>query len=423
MKYILLISVIIVRMLFSQDDAIKFGGYLESKLSYFAAEDEITTSNTVFRLEGNYDIGNKGKIESHLIYSYDLQSSDPFSAFKENSLYSTMFSEDLGFLFENIDSLYNDLSPEGQDLFDLFMQNPTEYLPYTSLYPKEKLNIDRALVKLYFKNFDFIFGKQQIAWGTGYAYNPIDIWNIKDPMNATAGKVGVIALNLEAYFGESSSLNVIASPGSHFDHWRYGFRVKSTLSRFDYSFSAIRDKTDDGDMLGLPEKLLLGVDFAGEIFYDIGWWGEIAFINPRYDGMEFSDTDSIYVQVATGFDYTFDNEIYFMAEYYFNALGENNYKDYDIATLALTMGGGMSGLAQNYLATMLSYSFFDDYKFSLFSITNLDDISDVLVPELSYEFHENISLKLNSSIFMGSSKRTEFGGMNSSVMFSVIGYF
>ena len=62
----------------SQEDGLKLGGYLETKLTYFAAEDEITTSNTVFRLEGDYDIGNKGKIESHLIYSYDLQSSDPF---------------------------------------------------------------------------------------------------------------------------------------------------------------------------------------------------------------------------------------------------------------------------------------------------------------------------------------------------------
>ncbi|MCK5760150.1 MAG: hypothetical protein KAH33_02570, partial [Candidatus Delongbacteria bacterium] len=79
--------------------------------------------------------------------------------------------------------------------------------------------------------------------------------------------------------------------------------------------------------------------------------------------------------------------------------------------------------AQNYLATMLSYSFWDKYTASLFNITNLDDISSVLIPEVSYEFHENIMLKLNSSIFMGSRSRTEYGGMYSSVMFSVIGYF
>ena len=420
MKNIFLILLTISMIAFSQDDTLVLGGYLETKLSCLIAEDEITSSNALFRLEAEYDIGDKGKIETHLVYNYDLQPVDPFASFKDNSIYEKIMGESLTFDTTTLDSTmqsYYDI------IMGLFNDNTSTYLPYSSYYPKETLTIDRALVKLYFKNADFIIGKQQIAWGTGYAFNPTDIWNIKDPMNATAGKVGVLALNLETYFGESTSLNIIASPGSHFDHWRYGFRVKSNAGRFDYSLLAIRDKTDDGEIMGFPEKLLLGADFAGEIFAEIGWWGETAVINPRYDGMEFSDTDSIYVQLATGFDYTFDNEIYFMAEYYFNALGEKNYKDYDINSLGLTTGGAMSGFAQNYLATMLSYSFCDKYTASLLNITNLDDISSVLIPELNYEFHENIMLKLNSSIFMGSRSRTEYGGMYSSVMLSVIGYF
>jgi hypothetical protein len=349
-----------------------------------------------------------------------MQPLDPFSAFKENSIYTTIIQGSLNDLNDSLDTTEQKIYFY---IMDLFSNSAVAYIPYSSFYPKEQIVMDRALVKLYFEKFDFIFGKQQIAWGTGYAYNPIDIWNVKDPMNANTGKVGVLALNLETYFGESSSLNVIASPGSHFDHWRYGFRVKSNTGRFDYSFSAIRDKADDSEILGLPEKLLLGLDFAGEVFYDIGWWGEIAVINPRYDGMELSDTDSLYLQVATGFDYTFDNEIYFMAEYYYNGIGETDYKDYDVNSLLRTSAGEMSGFAQNYLATMLSYSFLDNYKFSLFSITNLDDISDVIVPELEYIFHSNISMKLNSSIFIGSSSRTEFGGMLNSVGLSVVGYF
>ncbi|MCK4980605.1 MAG: hypothetical protein KAS62_09420, partial [Candidatus Delongbacteria bacterium] len=307
MKKIFLILLAISMTVFSQEDGLKLGGYLETKLSCLIADDEITSSNALFRLEGYYDIGDKGKIETHLVYNYDLQPADPFSSFKEKSIYANIMGESLNFGFDP-DSLDSSERIIYDFLLGLFENNTSDYLPYSSYYPKETLAIDRALVKLYFKNADFIIGKQQIAWGTGYAFNPTDIWNIKDPMNATAGKVGVLALNLETYFGESTSLNIIASPGSHFDHWRYGFRIKSNISRFDYSFSAIRDKTDDGEIMGFPEKLLLGVDFAGEIFAEIGWWGEVAVINPRYDGMEFSDTDSIYVQVATGFDYTFDNE-------------------------------------------------------------------------------------------------------------------
>ncbi|MBN2790542.1 MAG: hypothetical protein JXR69_10170 [Candidatus Delongbacteria bacterium] len=422
MKKILIIIITFTMLAVAQENSLKFGGYLETKLSCMIADDEITSSNTLFRLETSYDIGDKGKMEAHLLYNYDLQPVDPFSSFKENSIYSKIMGENLYF---DIDP--NSLSSTERVIYDylvqLFEDNTSTYLPYSSYYPKETMIIDRALVKLYFGNSDFIIGKQQIAWGTGYAYNPTDIWNIKDPMNATAGKIGVLALNLETYFGENSSLNLIASPGSNFDHWRYGFRVKSNTGRFDYSVLAIRDKTDDGEIMGFPEKILLGADFAGEIISEIGWWGEVAVINPRYDGMEYSDTDSIYIQTASGFDYTFDNGVYCMAEYYYNALGDNDYKDYDISSIGLSTAGAMSGFAQNYLATVISYSFRDKYTASLFNITNLDDISSVLIPELSYDFHENIQIKLNSNIFMGSRERTEYGGMYSSVMFSVIGYF
>jgi hypothetical protein len=64
--------------------------------------------------------------------------------------------------------------------------------------------MDRALIKLYFGSFDLIFGKQQIAWGTGYAFNPTDTWNIKDPLNPNGAKIGVLAANLNFFFGENS---------------------------------------------------------------------------------------------------------------------------------------------------------------------------------------------------------------------------
>ncbi len=421
MRTFYIIVIIVTAALFpAGDDNLKLGGYLESKMNYFDGKSEVTSSNALFRLEGNYDISDKGKIEAHLLYYYNLQPLDPFHTFKEGSIYYKLINTYFNELYGSLDPVQQDVIDE---LMDIYSSGYFSHISYSSFYPKETLVLDRALIKLYFDSADLVFGKQQIAWGTGYAFNPTDVWNIKDPLNAEAAKIGVLAANLSFYFGENSSLQVISSPGSDFDHWKYGARFKSTAGRFEYSFSGIRDKTDDGELLGIPEKLQMGADLSGEIVNEIGIHAEAAFFNPRYNGMEMSDTDSSYVQITAGFDYTFNNGLYILGEYYFNGLGEKSYKDYDLQTFTRLSGGEMSGLAQNYSALVLSYIFLDDYTASILNIVNLDDVSSVLIPGLEYSFHENISIKINSNIFIGDSETTEYGGIFNSVTFSVTGFF
>jgi hypothetical protein len=390
------------------EDALKLGGYLDSKMSYIASDNENTSANALFRLEGNYDIDNRGKVEVHLLYYYDLQPLDPFSGFKENSIYSRLAD---GYLSD----MYDSLDPAGQavyfELMNIYSSAAFEHFAYSSYFPKERVVMDRALIKLFAGDFDLVFGKQQIAWGTGYAYNPTDVWNIKDPLDPEGNKIGVTALNLTYYFGDNSSLSMIGVPGSNFDHWKYGARIKSTLSRYEYSFSAIRDKSDDGSLLGLKERLLFGTDFAGEMFYGIGVFGEAAV------------SDSLDLQLSTGIDYTFENGLYFLGEYYYNSLGSKTPDEYDLDSFVKITGGEMSGLAQNYIASYLSYTFFNDYTASLLTSVNLDDESSVFVPSIEYAFHPNVILNFNCSVFAGSSGRSEYGGLLNRFSLSVKGYF
>jgi hypothetical protein len=402
----LIISAVI--FILQAEDALKLGGYLDSKISYITAAEDITTANALFRLEGNYDIEDRGKVEVHLLYYYDLQPLDPFSGFKNNSIYSSLSD---GY----ISGMYGSLDPESQEVFaelmDIYNSASFSHFAYSSYFPKERLVMDRALVKLYSGNFDLVFGKQQIAWGTGYAFNPTDVWNIKDPLDPEGNRIGVTALNLTYFFGENSSLNMIGVPGSNFDHWRYGARIKSNLGRYEYSFSGIRDKSDDGSLLGLPERIQLGADFAGETIFDIGVFGEGAL------------SDSLDLQLSAGIDYTFENGLYFLGEYYYNGLGENNYKSYDFDSFVRLTGGVMSGLARNYLANYLSYTFLNDYTASFLTAVNLDDSSAVFVPGIEYAFHPNILLNLNCSVFAGSSGKSEYGGLLNKFSFGVKGYF
>jgi len=139
--------------------------------------------------------------------------------------------------------------------------------------------------------------------------------------------------------------------------------------------------------------------------------------------MEMSETDSLYAQFCSGFDYTFKNGLYVLGEYYYNGLGEKDYKDYDLLSFTRLTAGSMSGLAENYISAVVSYPFLNDYTFTLISLINSDDSSCALIPELEYAFHQNISIKLNSNIFAGSSTRTEFGGLLNKFSLCVTGYF
>ncbi len=410
-----------------EDQDLKLGGYLESRMSYFAYEDEMTTANALFRLEGDYDVSDKGKIEAHLLYYYNMQPVDPFSGFREGSVYDKIIDKYYQESLDGISPVLDDLTPDELDLLnrilDIYSSGYFDNISYSSFFPKETLVMDRALIKLFFGSSDLIFGKQQIAWGTGYVFNPTDIWNIKNPTDPDGPRIGVLAANFDFFFGENSSFNIIAAPGSNFDNMKYGFRLKSTIGRYEYSFSAVRDKSDDATILGIPERFQIGSDFSGEIFKGIGFFGEAALSNPRYIGMELSDTDSAYFQFCTGFDYTFKSGLYVLGEYYYNGLGENDYKNYDLTAFTRLTGGVMSGLAENYISAVVSYPFLNYYNCTLIGLVNPGDMSCALVPELEYAFHQNILVKLNSNIYLGSRSTTEFGGLVNKISFCVTGYF
>jgi hypothetical protein len=399
---------------------------ISSQKCHFLSEDEITSANALFRLEGDYDIPDRGRVEAHLLYYFNMEPLDPFSGFKEGSIYDRIIDRYYQETIDGIAPVLDDLTADERELLfkllEIYSSGYFDHLSYSSFYPKETIVMDRALIRLYFDRADLTFGKQQIAWGTGYAFNPTDIWNIKDPSNPDGPKIGVLASSVEFFYGENSSVNIIAAPGSDFNHMRYGLRAKSSIDRFEYSFSAIRDRSDDGSVLDLPERIQVGADFAGEIINEIGIFGEAALSNPRYTGMEMSDTDSAYVQICAGMDYTFKNGLYLLGEYYYNGLGERD-NDFDLKAFTRLTGGLMSGLSRNYFSAVFMYPFLRYYKVSLITLANLDDGSCVTVPELEYSFHENLSIRINSNIYIGSSSDTEYGGLINKITFNVTGYF
>jgi hypothetical protein len=61
----------------------------------------------------------------------------------------------------------------------------------------DEMYLDNIYLRTSFQLFDFTIGKQPISLGTGYAWNPLDIFNRKDLIDPTYEQAGINALRME----------------------------------------------------------------------------------------------------------------------------------------------------------------------------------------------------------------------------------
>ena len=271
---------------------------------------------------------------------------------------------------------------------------PEELKPLYVIPFSDRIFLDNAYLKLAFKGFDLTVGKQQISLGTGYVWNPTDVFNIKDPLDPTYEQPGHNALRIDLPLGTSYTVTALYSPDDEWKNSSKMIQFKGRISRFDYSLLAI-EKTwrfhdytqfdfDSLSFLELPEKRrLLGISTAGEIF-GVGVWAEFA-----YNWMEISDDFS---ELVAGLDYTFDFQTYVMAEYYRNTLGKTDFMNYDLNDWMRLMASEQKAIARDQLYALVQHPIADFINIGASCAANLSDGSFVLVPTLFYNFSDNVDI-------------------------------
>ncbi|MBN1758926.1 MAG: hypothetical protein JW863_11440 [Chitinispirillaceae bacterium] len=412
----------------------QFTGYVENTTAMYTDDDHTWTDIASARLEGAWEYGDRGGIELHGIVSAALQPLDPFMLMDDSSVTNRIVYGALeGFINTSLGSIdtnsvtwtnINDLMAQfyGMDGGSFDLDAFIRHLPYSTLYPRTSVLLDRAVVKLFFKSVDFFIGRQMIGWGTGYAWNPTDVWNKKNPADPTAPKVGINAIRAEIPLGDLSGLSLVVSPGTALDQTSAGLRCKGNITGYDLSLSATRIHTADAALFGLPERMILGGDLAGQIG-NVGVFAELALTNPRKEGQRYTDTDRLYLQTDIGGYYTFENGLYLMAEYYFNRLGADNRNNYSLDHLLYLMNGEMAGMGQHYVFGGMSKEFFRYWTLAINALGNITDHSAMVLPSLEYSHSDNLTVKLGGSIGVGDVRKSEFGGVYSSGMLTVSGYF
>jgi len=271
---------------------------------------------------------------------------------------------------------------------------PAELQPYYVLPFADRHFLDNAFLKLTFEHFDLTLGKQQISLGTGYVWNPVDVFNIKDILDPTYEQPGHNAVRLDLPLGSSYSLMALYSPE---DQWKNSARLvrfKGRISHFDYALIAIEKQWRFHDytqiapsqtgFLETPEKRqLVGASTAGELF-GLGIWAEGA-----YNKMEITDN---FYELVVGIDYTFDFQTYFMCEFYRNTLGKSDSRDYTINDWMRLMATEQKAIAHDQLYLFVQHPITDFVNLGSSFIFSISDGSLALVPTLNYSFAQNVDM-------------------------------
>ena len=278
----------------------------------------------------------------------------------------------------------------------------------------DEMYLDNIYLRTSLQLFDFTIGKQPISLGTGYAWNPLDIFNQKDLIDPTYEQAGINALRMEIPIMNWGTLDIIIEPDSTWDMSSKLIQLKSSLSSFDFSLNGGNQYhliPSRESSYAYDDVFFGGGSFVGE-FWEFGLWGETLWS---------LDADNNFVEVVFGMDHTFNNGFYLMAEYFHNSLGaEKNKVTFD--HYLYNFSGETHSLMQNYFFAMGMYNLTDYISGSLFIYGNLDDQSFILAPQLNWDAFEDVTLGALVSQSFGEND-SEFGIQDLALRFRLRTYF
>lgn len=284
-------------------------------------------------------------------------------------------------------------------------------MPISGISGLDQLVWDRSYLRIGFPQADLTVGKQRVAWGAGYLWNPTDVFNpfslsfaVEEEQEAEPE-----AVRLEIPLGEASGIDAFVVSGHEWHETKKGIRGITNLGMYDLSVSAV-DLGKGGFQLGF--------DTTGELF-ELGVRSEIALISPAGEDR--------YVQYVLGWNYTFENGWGVDTEYFYNGRGKRNKDNYDWGALN---DGEISQLGMDYLYFGVNKLLDEITGIRGSVLLNADDLSFILYPSYTRNIFQNVDLSLEALLSIGE-KGTEYnptdtqdpdGFMGSNMVFLKVRY-
>ncbi|MFC1557110.1 hypothetical protein ACFL4Q_00715 [candidate division KSB1 bacterium] len=284
---------------------------------------------------------------------------------------------------------------------DISSPVPDALKEFYSLRFEDETFLDNAYLMIAFDRFDLTIGKQQVSPGTGYAWNPTDLFNIKNVIDPTYEQSGNNGVRIDLPLNYRNSLMLFYSPEEDFTRSGKYARFKTRIGHFDLSLIGGERQWPLSNYYTLvsqyERRRTVGADIAGEVL-GIGVWCEAAQNNK-----ELSEN---YFEGVFGIDYTFENQLYLLSEYYRNDQGKSDYRTFDLTDWMRSFTAETKSIARDQWYLFSSFPATDLLTAGASVIGSLNDRSFAFVPTVIYNLDNNLDVTLFFNIYAGSKGKT-----------------
>ncbi len=324
------------------------------------------------------------------------------------------------------------------------------YYPKTFLTntPWQYFNIVEGYADLATEDFLLRIGKHFMHWGDGVAFNPVDIVDLrKDPLSYTGYDQGKPGADITVPIGDFSSFSALSVVDStlttNIDNLPAILQYFLSIDMFDGFIFADFQKNYKPEYGGnidyvMSVKNNINLKLYSQLTYREDSYREFA---AETNGVPYLEnmTNNYYAAWAVGGNLTFSftetpliDGIIISAEYYYDDenWSKNAYQNFlsyiDAQTNNNNVPAYMNAMLQEqYLRNSKSYFFsaltfqglFDkDFSLTGSVVLNIDDLSFVIYPSMSYQINLDTRISIGAQFFCGG-QDSEFGSM--SQLFSV----
>ena len=272
--------------------------------------------------------------------------------------------------------------------------------------------VDRLWIDYYKNDLQITLGRQRVAWGTCWVWNPTDLFN---PLNVLdfdyEERPATDAIRVQYYTGPVTKLDIAYKPAN--DPNNQILSGLWSLNQWDYDFNLIAGMR--------YKRWLTGFSWAGDIL-DAGFRGEVLvsqapsqpdtnLVYQQIGEASLSSWEKPIISAALSGDYTFPNTFYIHTEILYNNNGKtSNTLLFQEEALSL----GMVSAARLSIYQEFAYDITPLLRGTVFGIYNPNDKSYIIVPSLSYSVITNLDLYFVAFFFVGA-QLTEFGDYGTTI--------
>lgn len=304
---------------------------------------------------------------------------------------------------------------------------PLSYNGYYDDFLLYRFKFHRVYMKLNLPHFTLTLGRQQIRFGSGKLWNPLDIMNPVSPtyIESAEEQKGTDAVKMDFFFNEKTELSLIYDQkrtNNDITNWRV--EDSNSVARFKISIG----ETDLAALAGwVARRAVAGIDLSSILFKGI-IRGSLVFTHPD----PTPNQGKWFFQLNAGYEYSFSFGLSIIAEYFYNGNGmnkntilknayeqslitgvnKNNY--YSLANQILTYN-------QHYIGITAAYDFTPLLRADIFIIYDIEGNGIFMNASLKYNILENVDAVIGGMFgFIISGISSDFYAMNNRPRF--VGY-